>query len=232
MVIFVYNADRNDDEIINQRINGRRVHAIARASGITVAEVNRIIDLWADQAITDKVRKHTLTLKLARLDELQQTFYARALEGDVQCGALVTKIIERRSVMLGLQTPQTAVLQIVNKAAPKETSTDKIERALDALLEDQRRKNDPTTIRSPSTDFCRDFLQPPVHGDALLWRQEVAPAGQPTPLLPELSRAGARHLGLQRTRTSTGHCGSMLLKPPPAPRPKLRIGRYWLMDWR
>jgi hypothetical protein len=42
------------------------------------------------------------------LEELQETFYARALEGDVQCSALVTKIIERRSLMRGLQNPQTA----------------------------------------------------------------------------------------------------------------------------
>jgi hypothetical protein len=64
-------------------------------------------------------------------------------DGDVQCGALVTKIIDGRGVMLGLHTPQTAV-KIVEEAVPKETSTDKIERALNALLEDQR-KNDPTT---------------------------------------------------------------------------------------
>jgi hypothetical protein len=32
---------------------------------------------------------------------------------------LVTKIIERRCVMIGLHTPQTAVLQIVEESAPK-----------------------------------------------------------------------------------------------------------------
>jgi hypothetical protein len=34
-----------------------------------------------------------LALELARLDELQETFYARALDGDDQCAALVTKVI-------------------------------------------------------------------------------------------------------------------------------------------
>jgi hypothetical protein len=43
-----------------------------------------------------------------------------------------------------LHAPQSAVLQIVQDTAPKETSTDKIERALNALLEDQK-KNEPTT---------------------------------------------------------------------------------------
>jgi hypothetical protein len=57
----------------------------------------------------------------------------------VQRGALVKKIIERRCVMLGLHPPQTSVLQIVEEVAWKETSTDRIEAALEALLEDQRR---------------------------------------------------------------------------------------------
>jgi hypothetical protein len=70
--------------------------AIAKALGMTVAEVNEAIDRWADSAITDKSRKHTLALELAQLDELQAVFYRRALEGDVQWGALVTKIISQR----------------------------------------------------------------------------------------------------------------------------------------
>jgi hypothetical protein len=43
-----------------------------------------------------------------------------------------------------VHTPQAAVLQIVDEARPKETSTDRIERVLNELLEDQE-KNDPTT---------------------------------------------------------------------------------------
>jgi hypothetical protein len=46
---------------------------------------------------------------------------------------LVTKIIERRAVMLGLHTPQTALLQIIDEATPKETSTGCIERVAQRL---------------------------------------------------------------------------------------------------
>lgn len=84
----------------------------------SVAEVNRAIDSWADQAITEKVRKHSLTLELARLDELQAVFYQRALAGDTQCGVLILKIVERHGVMLGPHVPQTAVLKIVEDATP------------------------------------------------------------------------------------------------------------------
>jgi hypothetical protein len=45
--------------------------------------------------------------------------------------------------MLALHTPQTAVLQIVAEAKPKETSIDKIERVLAEFA--AQKKDDPTT---------------------------------------------------------------------------------------
>jgi hypothetical protein len=44
-----------------------------------------VLDCFTETTIDDKTRKHTLALELARLDDLQETFYARALEGDVAC---------------------------------------------------------------------------------------------------------------------------------------------------
>jgi len=123
----------NDDTIIQQRVSGRSARAIARAQGCTLAEVSKVLDRFTETTIDDKTRKHTLALELARLDELQETFYARALEGDVACGALITKIIERRCVMLGLYTPQTATLQIIEAEAPRETSADKISAPIERI---------------------------------------------------------------------------------------------------
>jgi hypothetical protein len=45
------------------------VRAIAKACGASVAEVNRVIDRWAETAVNPEVRKHTLALELARLDQ-------------------------------------------------------------------------------------------------------------------------------------------------------------------
>ena len=137
----------NDDEIVQQRVSGRSARAIARAQGCTLAEVTRVLDCFTETTIDDKTRKHTLALELARLDELQETFYARALEGDVACGALITKIIERRCVMLGLYTPQTATLQIIEAEAPRETSTDKIS-ALIERIRGKARDDDPDDPQS------------------------------------------------------------------------------------
>ena len=123
----------NDDTIIQQRVSGRSARAIARAQGCTLAEVSKVLDRFTETTIDDKTRKHTLALELARLDELQETFYARALEGDVACGALITKIIERRCTMLGLYTPQTATLQIIEAEAPRETSTERLRAAIERI---------------------------------------------------------------------------------------------------
>jgi hypothetical protein len=45
--------------------------------------------------------------------------------------------------MLGPHAPQTAVLQIVDEATPKETSTDRIERVLAEFV--ARKKDGPTS---------------------------------------------------------------------------------------
>jgi hypothetical protein len=71
--------------------------------------------------ITDKIHKHSLAFELSRLDDLQAVIYQSALGSDVQCGALILKIAERR-------------------AAPRETSTDRIERALNAPLTEAARR--------------------------------------------------------------------------------------------
>ena len=143
----------NDDVIIQQRISGRSARAIAKAQGCSVAEVNKALDRFTETTIDDKVRKHTLALELARLDELQETFYARALEGDVACGALITKIIERRCTMLGLYTPQTATLQIIEAEAPRETSTERLRAAIERIRGKRHQDDLPATDQDdpPST---------------------------------------------------------------------------------
>lgn len=66
------------------------------------------------------------------------SFDQHAPAGDVKCGALATKTVERRDVMPGSHVLQTAVLKVVAGAVPKRTSTDCIEAALNALLTEVR----------------------------------------------------------------------------------------------
>jgi hypothetical protein len=121
------------EDIVQARIRGESVRSIAKRLSCTLAEVNKVLDRFAETTIDEKTRKHTLALELARLDELQTVFHDRALAGDVHCGALVAKIIERRCTMLGLYTPPAATLQVIEAEAPKETSTDRICAAIDRI---------------------------------------------------------------------------------------------------
>lgn len=114
-----YAAPMDDDQIIAQRIAGKSVRAIAKAADISADEVNEAIDHWADQAIDDKIRKNTLALDLARLDELQEVFYGSSLARRRGVWRISLKLIARRCVMLGLAPPQMAELQIVDSATPK-----------------------------------------------------------------------------------------------------------------
>ena len=135
------------EDIVQARIRGESVRSIAKRLSCTLAEVHKVLDRFAETTIDEKTRKHTLALELARLDELQTVFHDRALAGDVHCGALVAKIIERRCTMLGLYTPPTATLQVIEADAPRETSTDKIS----ALIHRIRGKTRDDPDNPPST---------------------------------------------------------------------------------
>jgi hypothetical protein len=121
------------EDIVQARIHGESVGSIATRLSCTLAEVHKVLDRFAETVIDDKTRKHSLALELERLDQLRQVFGARALEGGVQCGALVAKIIERRCTMLGLYTPPTATLRVIEAEAPRQRSTEQIEAASIAL---------------------------------------------------------------------------------------------------
>ena len=68
-----------------------------------------------------------------RLDELLKVFFARAIENvDAQAGLLVVKILERRSLLLGLDSPQK--LDIIQVQAEKQrTQYERIREAIMSL---------------------------------------------------------------------------------------------------
>ena len=125
------------DEITNKRI--RR---IARDHGCTVADVNAALDRHPIELDRDTYLKRTLAMELVELDELQQAFREKALvDRDVPSGVLLIKVAERRATLLGLNPNLGHAVAIVQHAPQhRETSTDKIERVLTRLIEDQRRE--------------------------------------------------------------------------------------------
>ena len=126
------------EQIVQARIRGYSVRRIAREFDLAVDDVNDTLDAFATATLDKNLRRSTLALELERLDRITAVFQAKAEAGDVQSALLVTKIAERRGVLLGLAcAPQGAaapppVIEVV-AGKPKQTSTDRIKAALDRI---------------------------------------------------------------------------------------------------
>jgi hypothetical protein len=129
------------DERDRDKILHRVVRRIADDLGCTIDDVNRILDSHPLEVDRDRYLKRTLALQLLQLDEIEEAFHDKAIvDCDVAAGVLLIKAQERRATLLGANAPLGHVVRVVQPPAHRETSTDKLERALNALIEDQRRE--------------------------------------------------------------------------------------------
>src|SRR5215510_773786 len=98
--------DSRDDFILQERLAGRSARSISKELRCTIGEVNASLDRTLPK-IDNAARRRYVALDLNRLDGLLETFYKRAIEkADTQAGLLVVKILERRALLLGLDSPQ------------------------------------------------------------------------------------------------------------------------------
>lgn len=121
----------DDDEI-----NNRRIKRIAREHHCTILDVNKALDAHPIKTERAEYLSRLLALELVELDELGEVFRDKAIrEQDVAAGALLTKIHERRTTLLGLNAPQSAAVQIIEyERAPAVTSTERIRAAIDRIV--------------------------------------------------------------------------------------------------
>ena len=116
--------DDRDAVILEQRIAGRSVPAIAKQQGCSRSEVEAAVDRRLSYDLDNNMRLRAIKLDIARLDSLMQPFYLRAMsEQDVQAGTLCVKILERRAMLLGLDSPtRIDVVQVQAQEAPSSYS--------------------------------------------------------------------------------------------------------------
>jgi hypothetical protein len=126
--------DGRDDFILQERLAGRSARSISKELRCTVGEVDASLDRTLPK-IDNDARRRYVALDLSRLDELLKVFFARAIENvDAQAGLLVVKILERRALLLGLDSPQK--LDIVQVQAQEQPSSfDKIRDAIMRVAE-------------------------------------------------------------------------------------------------
>jgi hypothetical protein len=124
-----------DDEILEARASGKSVERIARDFQTTVEAINRTLDAYSQELLSEPALKRSLMVELMRLDRLHEVFYAKALAGDVSAGMLVTKLIQRRSLLLGLEPVAGFATVVISKPAQHQSSsTAKIRDTLNTLL--------------------------------------------------------------------------------------------------
>src|SRR5215831_3041040 len=100
------NACRRLGEKFLEGRAGKSARAISKQLRCTVGEVDAALDRALPKIDSDARRRY-VALDLNRLDELLKVFFARAIENaDAQAGLLVVKILERRAMLLGLDSPQ------------------------------------------------------------------------------------------------------------------------------
>src|SRR5262249_55593607 len=112
--------DARDDFILQERLAGRSARSIGKELRCTVGEVDASLDRTLPK-IDNEARRRYVALDLNRLDALLETFFQRAIEkADAQAGLLVVKILERRALLLGLDSPQKLdIVQVQAQEAPQ-----------------------------------------------------------------------------------------------------------------
>jgi hypothetical protein len=125
--------DDRDDVMLEERLSGRSVQIIARQHHCAIDEVEAVIDRRLGGAIDNQMRLKAIRLDVARLEGLMQPFYERATKDrDVAAGTLCVKILERRALLLGLDSPtRIDVVQLQAQEAP--TRHERIREALMSL---------------------------------------------------------------------------------------------------
>jgi hypothetical protein len=123
--------DGRDDVILQETVSGRSARSIGKQLRCTLGEVNAALDRVLPK-IDNPARLRAIAIDLYRLESLLETFIKRAREqADAQAGMLVVKILERRALLLGLDSPaKTDPIQLQIAAAPTPVGTEKIYRVL------------------------------------------------------------------------------------------------------
>jgi len=146
----------DDDAILEARAAGKSVERIAREFQTSVEAINRTLDAYSQELLSEPSLKRSLMVELHRMDRIHEAAYSKALAGDVAAGMLCTKISQRRSCLLGLDPVAGYATVVISKPAPHQSSsTAKIRDTLNTLLgvdthraPDQERDD----LRAPQAD--------------------------------------------------------------------------------
>ena len=110
-------SDADDDSIIGRWLGGQNANGISRSLKVPPGRVREVIGRYAAAAIP--LDRHvSVARQLGRLDTLIGDYWALARSGNSKAANLVTKLIGQQNLILGINQPTTAVVQIDAPARP------------------------------------------------------------------------------------------------------------------
>ena len=116
--------DPEQDAIVGEVVAGKTVRDVARSRGMTVPEVNRVIDRAAAKAFSGEGMRRTLLIEAERLQVLKHQLWLRATgEEDLHAAVVYVKASERLASMLGTNHPIGHIITMTSTLEPTETAT-------------------------------------------------------------------------------------------------------------
>jgi DNA-binding transcriptional MerR regulator len=128
-----------EERIIALRQDGLSVAGIAKRLQIPHQEVHATIPTWSASYFGPNRRPDMLAIVTARLERLYQAHKEKAHKGDTTSAHICLKVCAHLSAMHGLYQPAISAINNVHNsmlidATPRQTSTDRIEAALNQLV--------------------------------------------------------------------------------------------------
>src|SRR5215471_7928873 len=123
-----------DESITDQRIAGVSSRALAKAHQCSTAEIEAAVDRRLDYTLDNRQRMRLVKLSVERISALMKPFYERAIrDKDRAAGTLCVKLEERLSLLLGLDVPLQARVDVYQVQA-EEQPTSSFSRVHETIL--------------------------------------------------------------------------------------------------
>jgi hypothetical protein len=147
--------DQRDEDIVAARISGTSTRALAKLHNCSNSEIEAAVDRRLSYELNDRQRLRLVKLSLGRIEALIAPFFEKAVrDKDVQAGTLCCKLEERLSLLLGLDHPVQARVDVYAvEQQQKPTQFDRITSVLMNLKYPNGRPGDGGALASdPSAD--------------------------------------------------------------------------------
>jgi hypothetical protein len=118
--------DEDLDAIVDEAAKGQPLREIAKAHGMSIADVNHVLDAAAAHAFSGEQLRREWYLEAHRLRNVIRTHYAR--RDDVASAAICIKASERLCAMTGMNAPSNYSVQLAIANAPtlEQSSTERM----------------------------------------------------------------------------------------------------------